>query len=247
MDSDSKRITLLLTRPQEEAEETAFFLRQKGIQVVFLPLFAPLEKKLGPPLCLDKVQAVVATSRRAVQAFAEKTSCRTTPLYAVGDRTATLAQQRGFDPVVSADGDAHDLLVRIVQACLPEKGPLLYISGAHINHDLPALLRQKGFDVIHEILYEMVPLVETLPESLMWSFKQRQIWGTLLFSPQTALSFSRLMRQAGLREICEIGYLFCLSQAVAEVLSPLNGTIKIAKKPKQASLLEIVYETILLS
>lgn len=236
--------TILLTRPEEEAQETAFFLKKNEFDVLFLPLFAPVQRKPLKPFSLDHIQAVIATSQRSVQAFAQITSCRSLPLYAVGDRTAFVAQQLGFQNVASADGTVEDLTFLVERACIPEKGGILYISGALINHDLPHLLTQKGFQVQHDILYEMKPLIFELPPSLIFSFKKKQIWGTLLFSPQTAFSFSGLMRQARLGENCEIGYLFCLSQAVAYSLSSLGGNIKIAKKPNQASLLEIVNETI---
>lgn len=236
--------TLLLTRPQEEAQKTASFLEKKGFHVLFLPLFTSVERPFSATPPVTPFQAIIATSQRALQIFAARTSCRSTSLYTVGDRTAALARSLGFSQVSSAGGTALDLVRLIAKECVPDIGNILYISGAHTSHDLAALLARKGFTVHQEILYTMKPSVLHLPEPLACSFKRQEIAGTLLFSAQTALSFSRLMRQSGLGENCEIGYLFCLSQAVAQALSLLSRKIKIAKKPNQASLLEIVYETI---
>src|SRR5262245_7200509 len=96
---------LLITRPLEDAVVIAELLRARG----HVPIIAPLmdvHYRDGPPLGLDAVQAVLATSANGVRALARRTSRRDVPLYAVGPQTAESARSGGFKTVLSAEGDA---------------------------------------------------------------------------------------------------------------------------------------------
>ena len=63
---------VLVTRPAEDAEETAAELVARGHEPVIAPL-VDIRFVEGPPLELDSVQAVLATSRNGVRALSLRT------------------------------------------------------------------------------------------------------------------------------------------------------------------------------
>jgi uroporphyrinogen-III synthase len=238
--------TLLITRPKEDAEETVSLLQQSGFQSLLCPLLQ--YEKLPPPTpfspaCLETLQAVLATSQYAIHTIPHKAHLLSKPLYTVGTRSAQVAYAYGFQHIRNAQGTAQDLCNLIEQTCSPEKGPLLYARGEAIRLDLPFLLSQKGFRVLHQVLYRMTHLLK-FPLPIQKAFRNQEIQGVLLLSPQTSVCFSQCIQQASLGKNLKMVYLFCLSEAVAASLTLFQDAIvRIAPRPTLASLMEICDET----
>ncbi|MGL4427213.1 MAG: uroporphyrinogen-III synthase [Alphaproteobacteria bacterium] len=238
--------TLLVTRPKEDSEETAYLLAQKGFKSLLCPLLNYEALPEPPPLSPDylaKLQAILATSQHAVHNLPKKNQLLSKPVYTVGAHSAQVAKSYGFQQVRNAQGSAEDLLKLVNKTCSPERGPLLYVSGESIRVDLPFLLSQRGFHVLHQILYRMTPILE-FPFPVQEAFRHQKIQGVLLLSPQTSVCFSKCIQQASLGKNLKMVYLFCLSEAVAASLTLFQDVIvRIAPQPTLASLMEICHET----
>ena len=104
---------LLLTRPEEDARETARRLEERGHQVLVTPLMV-IDVLGGGPLDLNGVQALLVTSVNGLRAFMHRQGGRVPrlPVYAVGDATARVAREMGFKDVKSAGGDVGALARR---------------------------------------------------------------------------------------------------------------------------------------
>src|SRR5262245_15671756 len=85
-------VRLLITRPRADADAFAQTLRVRGHVAIVAPVMEVLPRD-GPPLALDSVQAVLATSANGVRALAARSARRDVPLYAVGPQTAEAAEQ----------------------------------------------------------------------------------------------------------------------------------------------------------
>src|ERR1700733_5118756 len=99
---------VLVTRPRDDAGETAEQLALRGHEAVIAPLLE-IRNCSGPAISLHDVQAILATSSNGVRAFSRRSDRRDLPIFAVGERTASIAQSLGFSDVKSADGDVHAL------------------------------------------------------------------------------------------------------------------------------------------
>ena len=113
---------VLVTRPAEDGAEIAKRLAAMGHEALLAPLLR-IEFLAGPPLSLDDVQAILATSANGVRALARRTSVRDLPLFAVGPQTAAAAQEAGFVRIRNAAGDAKFREIRIAAA--PNQDSLL--------------------------------------------------------------------------------------------------------------------------
>ena len=100
-------VRLLVTRPEPDASETAARLNALNIETVVDPLLiAETLTTTLPPA--DGFAALAATSANALRALhnrGELPRLLKLPVYAVGDRTAAVAREFGFEEVISAGGD----------------------------------------------------------------------------------------------------------------------------------------------
>jgi uroporphyrinogen-III synthase len=227
----------LVTRPSEDAAETARLLEARGIEPLVEPLLAirPLPDAALP---LDGAQALLLTSANGVRALAGATDRRDLRMFAVGDQTAAAARGAGFQTVESAGGDVTDLARLIGERLDPKAGALVHVAGSAQAGDLAGALQPQGFEVRRAVLYEARP-VEALGPKTRGGLELGVIDGVLFFSPRTAKAFATLVEAAGLGPRCRRVTAFCLSPAVAEAAGALSWrSVVTAQTPTQPALFD---------
>lgn len=205
---------VLVTRPGEDAAETAARLRDHGHNAVIAPLL-DVRFRDGPALSFDGVQAIVATSANGVRALVRRSQTRDIPLFAVGPQTAGAARAAGFEGVQNSQGDSIALADAISVWADPSKGALLHIAGNEATGKLATRLSEHGFVLRREILYDVVP-VDVLPVTAAEALRNRELDAVLLFSSLSAQTFVRCVEAAGLQSLCGNIISVCISQAAAE-------------------------------
>jgi uroporphyrinogen-III synthase len=142
--------SVLITRPEPGASETAARVAALGYRPVVAPLLeiSTLQATLPPSA---HVQAILATSGNAIPAL--PMSHRHLPLFAVGEATAERARAAGFVHVSSADGDSRALASLVAQSCDRTAGPLLFACGRDQGQALAGDLRARGFAVVRRVVY----------------------------------------------------------------------------------------------
>ncbi len=227
----------LVTRPREDAAETAELLRARGIEPVVEPMMtiAPVP---GAKPEMAGVQALLFTSANGARAFAAVEPGRNWPVFAVGDATARAARALGFAEVASAGGDVEDLARLVAEKLDPESGPLVHAAGGAIARDLGEILGKKGFSVRRAVLYEARPVENLSPETVA-QFRDGAIGLVLFFSPRTAAVFVTLARKAAIHTALGRSAAFCLSPAVAKAAGELPwGKIASAARPALPALID---------
>jgi uroporphyrinogen-III synthase len=148
---------MLVTRPEPDASETAARLNALDIETVIDPLLTArtLSTSLPPAEGFAGLAVTSANALRALDDRGDLSGYRGLPLYAVGDRTAAFARRHGFEQVVSAQGNADDLVALLAKAGL--KGPILYPAARHQAGRLGKALAPHGIMVITAAVYDMVP------------------------------------------------------------------------------------------
>ena len=228
---------VLVTRPLDDAHETAALLHARGHEAVVAPLQG-INYHDGQPLHLDGVQAILATSANGVRAFARRTSRRDFPVFAVGSQTAQAARDAGFSDVRDADGNSAELSAAVRGWALPAAGALLHATGAEAEGALAQGLRDAGYAVRSEVLYD-VPAVPELPAAARAALVYGSLDAVVLFSARSAKVFTACVAKAGLDAQCRRLVAVCISEAAAKPLSGLTfKEIRIAPRPNQTSVLE---------
>jgi len=233
--------------------DTLARLRAMGWLGVAAPLLEihPLAAELPPPV---QLQAILVTSARALPVLLP--AYYSLPLFAVGAATAAAARARGHVCVLSADGDASDLL-RLAQAQLTKAearmllpgpatgaargGGVLLLSGAGEGMALAKSLAEQ-FSVVHRFVYATTP-VARLPDTVSQALlaPDLPLNAALFFSAATAEVFVTLAEAAGLRDTVLHVEALAISAATARVLARLPWrAVRVASRPNQEELLALL-------
>lgn len=200
-------VKVLIIRQREEAFPLANLLKQRGITSFACPLFKPL---FFPLPTADLPKGLIITSKNALRALRHREDLRHIPVYAVGDKTAEFARTLGFSNVLSAGGEARDLL-----SFIPPNKTLWYLSGAVTKDKTLSLFMRKDLDITRHIVYT-IKVRLGFPALLEREFRQHALSHVFLFSAYTTELFIDLLKRAGLQEATARMSCLCLSQDVVE-------------------------------
>lgn len=229
---------LLVTRPRAQGDNLANELRDRGHDVLVLPLLeiiATPQSKISAP----DVQAIIMTSAEAARharphlegRFCDKN------VYAVGEVTAHAAREAGFSHVIVTGQDARSLAFFVEKNLNNKAAPLLYLCGVYRSGEVEKLLEASNFNLIVVPVYDARPVLSSL-EKLQDVLSQATPHGVLLFSPRTAALFRDEIVKGKIK--VEQMTAYCLSQAVAEALKPLTLRVRCAPVPAQESLINLL-------
>lgn len=228
-----------VTRPEPDATALKKRLEAQGHEVVIEPLMW-IDYAAADPVELDGAQALIATSRNGVRALAHDDTiefARTLPLFAVGPGTAVAARELGFHHVIEGRSRATDLVPLILDHAEVNGGALVHLAGENLAHDIAGELRTLGFAVLQPTVY----FAQTSPR-LSTAFLPKLVLGeidaVILLSARTARTYVRLVELHQLVRSARKLHHFCLSDAVAAALSPLQP--EVIKLPDRPNIHEIV-------
>lgn len=234
MVSQSRAIPVLITRPQPQASRFAIALADRyGERAlpVLTPMIAPT--LFRPALPAGPFGSIILTSETGVRAAAALAADLPRRAYCVGDQTAAVAKQAGFQ-ARSAEGDAEVLLNLLLNQ--REDAPFLHMRGREARGDLSARLRAAGLEAEEVIVYaqDPQPLSPAARDVLSGS-------GPLLaplFSPRSAEIFRRALSTLPTgSNIWERLHIAALSPAIAAIFPECPPEqIAIAEAPTQAEL-----------
>lgn len=232
---------ILVTRPEPDASLEVEALAARGAEAVLSPLLV-IEEAKNVAIDLDGAQALIVTSRNALRALSRHPALdagRKLPLFAVGEATARAAHELGFASVIQGPGTGAGLAELIIAKAEPAGGRLVHLAGATLAFDLKSALEARGFKVSQPVLYRAVPAAEFAPQALSL-IRDGALDGVILLSPRTARTFLALLERYGAvtqgkRLIC-----YCLSEAVAEVLTPLGFRVRVAAHKREEDVLALL-------
>jgi uroporphyrinogen-III synthase len=232
----------IVTRPEEDQIVLGAALAAMGHEVISAPLLSIV---FYPDAAIPEGdwQALLITSANGVRAVARHhrfERLRALPVCAVGDASGAEARAAGFAPVACAGGDVV-ALAELVRATLdPAAGPLLHVAGRVSAGDLKGALEGHGFRVTRSVIYDAA-VARWLPEAAGEALDQGSADGALFYSPRTAETFVKLVREEKRAAQLQGLTAYCLSQAVADALDGLPfAALRVAEDPSQAALLALL-------
>lgn len=230
---------IAVTRPRADAERTASVLRDKGHEVLVAPLMRV--EAIAAGLSGDW-SGVIITSANAPEAIAHNPDASTLyklKVFAVGDRSAEAARAAGFADVVSAAGDARDLVKLIVQRHAAGALPLLYLAGEDRAADVVGDLAAHGIKAEMRVVYRAVsaPFSDELIEAL----SANEIDAVLHYSRRSADNYVAGAKMANIMEAALRPRHVCLAESAAAPLVKAGAAqVAIAAHPDEAALLALL-------
>lgn len=218
---------VLVTRPQPEADALCQRLAELGHTTLVDPLLTVelLDFEVREPA---GVAGALVTSRNALRALERKPAVldalRQRPLIAVGRATAARARALGFTDIVEGPGHAAGLVPVVSARVAPDDGIVLSLAAEQKAVDLATALRGLGYTITEVTAYRTVAATTLRAETLA-ALDAGAIDAVVLMSARTAGAYARLVALHNrLQNIRNIAHL-CLSDAVAQELSPLGPLI----------------------
>jgi uroporphyrinogen-III synthase len=237
-------MAVLVTRPHPDDETTAASLRGKGFEVLLAPMLR-FEAVAFQDDADARYGAVIVTSAnalRGIEPHLEGSRLLKLPLFAVGEHTASIARSLGFSQVIPAEGGAASLRDAVLAGAraktLKKTSPLLYLAGADLARDLAGELGERGFNVVTQTTYRMIP-VPGLPNDACDAFAASRIEAVLHYSRRSARAFLEAARTAGVEISALAVPQCCLSDAVASIVREAGASqVMVARSPDENALFE---------
>lgn len=205
-------MTVLITRPQPDADYFARKCRDAGRDTVIAPLMrVSFRNNWRAP---DHIGALAFTSANGVRAFCAREGACEVPVFCVGEASANAARQEGFKSVLAAGGDVESLANLIMANRSLIEGDILHPAGAQRAGDLVAMLGSANIKAERVVAYEAMAC-EKLPEAAAKTLASGTPVDIPFFSPRTARLFLSLSSDAGLTNWLACHRAICLSEAVA--------------------------------
>jgi uroporphyrinogen-III synthase len=212
--------TLIVTRPIAQSESFAASVMAAWDGPLNL-IVSPLIEIVPLPATIPDVDSVIFTSANGVSAARSLGLPAGLKAWCVGDRTAQIAKQAGFDPIIGP-GDAEGLVARLIVA--QPTGIIAHIRGMHARGDVSARLNAAGVNCVDVVAYDQQSCALT-PQAHMALFADEPVIFPL-FSPRTSTILSK---QGPFKAPVHI---IALSDAVKSAVDPALGwDIAVASTP----------------
>lgn len=228
--------TILITRPQDQAQKIIQHLKSEDFEVFVEPVFV-VEKIDAPDLeaikklTQEKILTLILTSANAAEAALK--SCEILALakdikiFAVGKKTAEAFLAHNFKNVRWAQNSAEDLqklILSDVELAQQKKlGKVLYFCGEIVTLDFKQELEKQGFEVEKIISYK-ITRKENFSAEFLAQTKITRFDFVLLYSKNSADNFVDLCKKHNLLEYFSSAQILCLSQKIIVVLRDLGFT-----------------------
>ena len=225
-----QRPTLLLTRPQKDAQAFAqeVLSHQPAAQILISPVLTITP--IGTLPDLSAYAAVVFTSRHAVACFVHAPIPKKMTCFAVGEATAEAAKKLGFSVINSARA-AQDLILLVQKT--GAAGPLIHPHGQHARGQIATTLTKKGIPCAECVIYDQIETPLSIQARALLT--QPQALLVPVFSPRSA----RLLQRYG--PLPNGSEIIAISQTVAACFST-QPHIKttVAYHPNRGAMLKAV-------
>lgn len=236
---------VLITRPAEDAAETARLIMAMGFDVIWTPALV-IEDTHNPDPLPDFTTAggLIFSSANGVRALTRRNPpslCFSRTVFAVGDHTARTARDAGFEDVRSAAGTMADLIVLIRQANPPSS--LIHFSGADIRDDpARALPLAEGWNIQRVVLYRTVA-IDRIPEAALQALEAGRAHAILFYSARSAKSFLATLVKDWPQASCHAARALCLAPPVVDSVQKFNlpwAGVFVSETPDQAGIMALL-------
>ncbi|RIJ23955.1 uroporphyrinogen-III synthase [Henriciella barbarensis] len=226
--------TIIVTRSQPGADQTARALEERGLTVIVTPAIELTRSDAALP-DLSAYGGLIFTSANGVRFLSAETEARDLPTWCVGPATASEALLEGYSPVHQSSGDAEDLAHYIAHHWPSGQSKrLLHVANSAAKGIVKAALEGEGFEVDFLALYE-ASYAPGLTPAARAAIESGEPCIVLVHSAKGAKAFMDLSE--GL-DLSRISYVAISEQAAGPLREGGEDLIDVAEHPDEAHLLE---------
>ena len=211
---------ILLTRPLEDSKELILRFSSLGHKVSHLPVIKVEPLKYDEP---DYVQfkGVIFTSSNAIKNLDSNKIDKNIECYCVGFATEKAAKLKGFQNIISAEGNVNNLKELVLQNFDPKNGSLLYVSGEVVSSRLDKDLISEGYSLKRLTNYTVLPTQE-IKEEFREQLKASIPDIIYVYSENSAKSLLNLLKKYDLLDSWMDTNLMCMGEKASAILSEIR-------------------------
>lgn len=232
---------VVVTRPAEDAGETVAAVRALGFEALEAPSLTIEDTGQALPVS-SLYSALMFTSSNGVRAFLRRKPGQdyfARPAYAVGDRTAALLREAGFQRVYSASGNLADMAAQIFETLPP--GRIAHFRGRDVSDDASSYFQGLGDWRIDGIILYQADAVSRIDEAVLRHLKNGEVSAVLFYSARSAEAFVTALVKAWPEAILSKTKALCIADRVVESLGGLTwADIRVAARPDQAGMMSLL-------
>lgn len=228
-----KKPHVLITRPADDALPLADAVEELGYFAVIEPMLQIAPQDFVLP---DDYQGLVFTSANAARVAGWKIEDKDKPVYCVAGRTAETAKARGWNNVISADGDVAALNALLAKQTLEKDRPLVHLSGV----DVSSPVEVEEIEVNRISVYK-AEQAEKFSADCFDLLMRHEIAAVLFFSTRTAEAFAALVRKYGCQEALTATKALCLADSMVESIRHLPWQhVQVAQTPDRDAVVALL-------
>ena len=211
---------ILLTRPLEDSKELILRFSSLGHKVSHLPVIKVEPVKYDEP---DYVQfkGVIFTSSNAIKNLDSNKIDKNIECYCVGFATEKAAKLKGFQNIISAEGNVNNLKELVLRNFDPKNGSLLYVSGEVVSSRLDKDLISEGYSLKRLTNYTVLPTQE-IKEEFIEELKASIPDIIYVYSENSAKSLLNLLKKYDLLDSWMDTNLMCMGEKASAILNEIK-------------------------
>ena len=211
---------ILFTRPLEDSSEMILKFQKLGHKVSHLPLLKIEEINIGE-INFFEYQGIIFTSANAVKFLDIKKIDKKMLCFCVGNVTEKKARSRGFQNVITAEGNVRNLKELILQNFNKKDGKLLYVSGKIVSIDLSQQLEKEGYK-IKKIINYRADYNKNFDEKFISELKLKLPDIIYIYSENSASSFLNFIKTYQFDSLFMDTNLMCIGEKTSAILNEIK-------------------------
>ena len=211
---------ILFTRPLEDSSEMILKFQKLGHKVSHLPLLKIEEINIGE-INFFEYQGIIFTSANAVKFLDIKKIDKKMLCFCVGNVTEKKARSRGFQNVITAEGNVRNLKELILQNFNKKDGKLLYVSGKVVSIDLSQQLEKEGYK-IKKIINYRADYNKNFDEKFISELKLKLPDIIYIYSENSASSFLNFIKTYQFDSLFMDTNLMCIGEKTSAILNEIK-------------------------
>ena len=204
----------------EDSKELILRFSSLGHKVSHLPVIKVEPLKYDEP---DYVQfkGVIFTSSNAIKNLDSNKIDKNIECYCVGFATEKAAKLKGFQNIISAEGNVNNLKELVLRNFDPKNGSLLYVSGEVVSSRLDKDLISEGYSLKRLTNYTVLPTQE-IKEEFREQLKASIPDIIYVYSENSAKSLLNLLKKYDLLDSWMDTNLMCMGEKASAILNEIK-------------------------
>ncbi len=211
---------ILLTRPLEDSKELILRFSSLGHKVSHLPVIKVEPIKYDEP-DYSQFKGVIFTSSNAIKNLDLTRVDKKIECFCVGSATEKIAKLKGFQNIISAEGNVNNLKELILQNFDSKNGSLLYVSGQVVSSRLDKDLIAEGYSLKRLINYTVSP-TQKIKEEFRTELKASIPDIIYIYSENSAKSLLNLLKKYNLLDSWMDTNLMCMGEKSSSILNEIK-------------------------